>query len=279
MAIEQLDIELLTEFCVQLSALATAHAAGLDAIGEDAGRQVAAAYDLLAAAARDASTLTEFSRAARTAFASPIAPIDHFLAGWTDALANKDVVDAETFALAWEAATERIGDREDLDAVCSHCCSALWSAIDDHLTMAETLGNAADAGLDEFERLHRVHGEVDPYAGGLLLLVDSLAAFVEDDDAELPAWEFPENWEAPPQRSTVETSERFDVSLVCCPGQTRTPRDLRSIWESLGTQVRVEVDDEGDWHCALVTDVAGPAIEAALSFGPCHGLVIGMSRG
>jgi hypothetical protein len=94
---------------------------------------------------------------------------------------------------------------------------------------------------------------------------------VHGDDAERPAYEFPD------EDTDAGSVFRYEVSLRV-DGDAELAALLERAWRALGDEVRVD-GDSGGAVGAVCTDDIGAVVEAALALGRPSGIMVRDRRG
>lgn len=232
------------------------------------------------------STMTRGARSAPLAKEAWI--LGELFAALGEVAAGTDVIDAPRLALVLELTAERIQggppDPGGLRAVVTASSVGALRAVDQGLSLAETIIAAADEGLDELESGVGVNprlaadGVVDAAAAAYLLVLDALAAVVTGD----PLPQAPASVAPPVAHEGLEFSVRCEiVPFDHAPGSGRNWIDscswLEGVWSELGVIRRFDVAGERAL-VALDTPDPGRAVEALCTVARPVELVIGLAQ-
>jgi len=198
------------------------------------------------------------------------------LAGIGEVLRNVDRLDAGRFALALEAAAERLAPADDgkhpggFAAVVATVADAALSASDRSSGLADTIVAAADAGLEELERgpvadqRLAAKGVVDAAAAGFLLVLDTLASVVTGEP--LPAPPEDADLRMRPVATTAGPTYEVTCRLIPDEGGVEVAVHLEDALRELGEVVLWEVTGDS-WRVGVLTTLPGTAVEALVEVG------------
>lgn len=216
------------------------------------------------------------------------------LAGIGEVLRNADAVDATRFALALEAAAERLAPVDDgrrpgsFAAVVSVVADAALAASDGGADLGDTIVSAAAAGIEELERGPEAdarlaeRGTVDAAAAGLLLVLDTLASVVTGEPLPAPPPEMaPDSGPDASGGGAGGGPLRYDVSCALEPDApgVEVAADLESLLVARGCELTAWEPTGTRWRIALRTPRPGAAVEALVEVGRPRELHIGLSAG
>lgn len=281
-----------------------AHAPGVDRLdqldqldgvegGGNAGTNVAATLEAIAAALPERGSLTEIAAVLDRGAAMSVGVAGHlvaeFLAGVGELCRNNDSLDGVRLAMGFEVGAERvaavIGDPRPggMPGVIADVADKALQLSDDELALPDLIIAVADAGLDALEATPLLWepladaGVVDAGSAAFLVLIDALVATVHGDDPEPPAWEFPEDLDP-----ELDASERFRyVVALDLDGPADALELLTAAWRALGDEVEMSAEPHGDGvrvAAQIETDVIGPTIEAAINIGRPHNISVADTR-
>jgi dihydroxyacetone kinase-like predicted kinase len=200
-----------------------------------------------------------------------------FLSGLGEVFANADRIDASRFALAMEAAAERLAPRDDgrhpggFAAVANVAADAALDSADRGSELGEAILAAAGAGIEELERGPVLDarlaskGTVDSSAAGLLLVLDALASVVTGE----PLPEPPDTGNDGALVDSGGAITRYEVEcqlLADDPG-VEAEADLEVGLGGLCDSYRMDRLRDQGWSLALQTASPGVVVELLAGLG------------
>ncbi len=291
----------LREALLRISGVLQDHADALDSLdGPDTGSAGSAIATTMSAAlegteaAGDLVSLTSLLE--RNARGAPTAKeawiVGELFGAFAEVSSGADVINAEKFALILELTAEKIQggavEPGGLRAVVTASSVGALRAVDQGLSLAETVISAADEGLDELESGVGVNprlandGVVDAAGAAFLLFLDSMAAVVTGD----PLPQAPVSAEAESGSSGCLYSIACEVKPASAgPGPAKQTNEqsswiescswLESTWNEMGRLTRFDMND-GRCFVGLETSDPGRALETLCSIGLPSELKIGL---